>query len=407
MSDSNGRFPRLLVATEFPPNASGGGPAVVRQMIREWPAQQLFWWSCLPEHDTRFGQKVALHRVATIPEKLYPHRRMCREKSWLMEVGWSRWAARHFHKTVLSLKPEAIWVIPHVWAIPPLTRALPQSNTSFHTTIQDYIDNRAGIECFGEERCEKMAGMADWLYANATTRDATSHPMISDLRDRTGCDAAQMLHAGLEQEDFIYLATKQDTKADTIRIAYAGSISVEESFALFVSALAAIRDKLPKPVVIEIFSAHSYRTHRWFDPSWMRECGDLPEGEFSAALRECMWGFAPMSLSENEPRHRFSFPTKFISYLAAALPILTLGHTDSSLVRMARAYQVGACVTSTDREALSKKLLEVLLIEDPWKVFGSEILRCARVEFDAASKRQTLHQCFSSCARKTRNLSHL
>ena len=44
-------FPRLLVATEFPPNAAGGGAAIVRQMLREWPAEKLFWWSCFPDNN--------------------------------------------------------------------------------------------------------------------------------------------------------------------------------------------------------------------------------------------------------------------------------------------------------------------------------------------------------------------
>ncbi len=41
-------FPRLLVATEFAPNMPGGGGsgAVMRQMLKDWPAEKLFWWSC-------------------------------------------------------------------------------------------------------------------------------------------------------------------------------------------------------------------------------------------------------------------------------------------------------------------------------------------------------------------------
>ena len=36
-------FPKLLVATEFPPNAAGGGAAVLRQMLKEiQPNEQLF-----------------------------------------------------------------------------------------------------------------------------------------------------------------------------------------------------------------------------------------------------------------------------------------------------------------------------------------------------------------------------
>ena len=48
----------------------------------------------------------------------------------------------------------------------------------------------------------------------------------------------------------------------------------------------------------------------------MREHGNFPEPELLTSLRACTWGFAPMALSDDDPRYdRFSFPTKFISYL--------------------------------------------------------------------------------------------
>ena len=65
----------LLVATEFPPNASGGGPAVVRQMLKNWPVEKLCWWSCLPEAHGQFGQRVQKHACAVIPRKCYPSRK--------------------------------------------------------------------------------------------------------------------------------------------------------------------------------------------------------------------------------------------------------------------------------------------------------------------------------------------
>ncbi len=114
-----------------------------------------------------------------------------------------------------------------------------------------------------------MAKLADELYAMATTRDATSHPMIADLRARTGFNAEQMLHAGFEPEDFEYLESKRDGTASAIRIAHAGTIQVEKTFMLFTRALAEIRARLEVPVTLHLFGAHSYRTRPWFDARWM------------------------------------------------------------------------------------------------------------------------------------------
>ncbi|TAL06469.1 MAG: hypothetical protein EPO07_01820, partial [Verrucomicrobia bacterium] len=132
-------FPRLLVATEFPPNASGGGPAVARQMLKDWPVEKLFWWSCLAERDQRFGQKVCAHRVATIPPKLYPNERWAHQRAWLLENFWSRWAAGQLRAALAEFQPEVIWVIPHAWAIAPLVNVLLDSQTGFHTTVQDFV----------------------------------------------------------------------------------------------------------------------------------------------------------------------------------------------------------------------------------------------------------------------------
>src|SRR5664279_4218512 len=130
-------FPRLLVATEFPPNASGGGPAVVRQMLKDWPSEKLFWWSCFPDRDVRFGRTVNTHRVATIPSRLYPHRRGRALKSWLMQNVWTPWATRHLKGTIKDINPDVIWVIPHCWSIPPLGKVLLNAEIGFHVSIHD------------------------------------------------------------------------------------------------------------------------------------------------------------------------------------------------------------------------------------------------------------------------------
>jgi hypothetical protein len=372
-------------------------------MLKEWPVNRLFWWSCFPDNDPRFGQQVAAHRVALIPSRFYPSRRLRLQKSWVLEHFWSPWAAHHFRRTLSLFEPEAIWVIPVNWGIPPLAETLLPADIAFHISVHDYADCNDFVRLFGLARAHRLAAMCDALYAKATTRDAISHPMIADLRVRTGADANQMLHTGAEKEDFDYLLAKSVCPGDPVRIAYTGTISREGDFARFVRALDAVRPQLPRPVLLELFSSHSYRDRSWFDPSWMHERGNLAEPQFTNALRECTWGFVMMSLAEDDRSHRFSFPTKFTSCLKAGLPIFTLGHPESSLIKMAQQYRVGICVTSGEQEVLRPKVREAFSIENPWKIFGPEILRCARDEFDAARRRQTLYDCFRACAGKGRS----
>ena len=398
------QHPRLLIATEFPPNASGGGPAVVRQMLQGWPVDRLFWWSCLPEQDKHFGQETAAQVVTAIPSRLYPNQRWAREKCWLLENLWTHWAARHFRETLDAFKPDAVWVIPHAWSIPPLAAVLPNARIGFHTSIHDYADVQGNAARFGSERTQRMAGLADQLYAKATTRDAISHPMVADLQARTGCDGV-VSHAGLEADDFAWLAGKTPRATAQIRIAYAGTIIVEETFELLVSTLARIRSQLPLPVKLLFFGAHSYQSRRWFDSAWMFERGNLAEPALTLALRECDWGFLPMSLTEADPRYnRFSLPTKLISYLAAGLPLITIGHPESSAVKLASAYGMGICSTSAQPDVLGRELLAGLSLKSPWEVFGAEVVRCGKTECDAQRMRNRLHDCFRICSGQPQKL---
>jgi len=393
---------KLLVATEIPPNASGDGPAVVRQLLRGWPTADLAWWSGLPEVGQHFGQACAEHACAGIPAKLMPHHRFTGVKSALLERCWAPLASRHLAQTIRRVQPDAIWAIPHNWSILPLARVLPACGVGFHVTVQDYVDVHGQVEKFGRARCRRLATLADRLYTAATTRDATSRPMMADLAARTGAPAAQMLHAGLEVEDFAFLESRPGVAAPEIRIAYAGTILAHAEFAGFVAALQRIRSALPRPVTLELFGAHSYASAPWFDAAWMHEHGNLPEPELLGRLRECSWGFAPMELTDHDPRYnRFSFPTKFITYLAAGLPVIALGHPESSVMQMARAYAVGLATAEATPEALAASLSAALSDPDPWQTFGRGVLRCARAEFDAARMRSVLASCFARCAELT------
>ncbi len=383
-------FPRLLVATEFPPNASGGGPAVVRQMLRQYPAEKIYWWSVFPDLDSKFGQKVAAHEVARIPAKWYPQRKYPLVKSWALEKLWVPWASNHLKKTLRKVNPEAIWIIPHNWSIPPLSQTL-SSAVPFHISIQDYVNIHDHPSRFGEDRCKNMESQLDHLYSSARTRDVISAPMQIDLKQRTGFEADQILRAGLEEEDFLFLKNSQSSSQQKIKIAYAGSILVPETFEIFVRALATVRKKLSSILSLELFGAHSYQNYSWFDSSWMNEHGNLNEEDLKKSLRECTWGFCPMSLTDSNPNYnRFSLPTKFSTYLASGLPVLTIGHETSSVMNLARIYNPGFSSSTDDPAILAEELLNVLSEPSPRERFRNAILECAVNEFDAAKMRDQL-----------------
>ncbi|MDZ4788533.1 MAG: hypothetical protein SH807_06300 [Blastochloris sp.] len=387
---------KLLIATDFPPDAAGGGPAVVRQMLRGFSGE-IHWWSCrsagssVPALDFK-----VLSFDSFPPGKLTPSRKWTHLKAWLMEYVWAPLAAQSLRKTIKSVQPDCIWVIPHCWSIFPLhtVLVLKRLETSVHLTIQDYPDI-LGLEgkC-GKERVAQMAKLQEELYILADSRDATSLPMLDDLVCRLNIKGAQMLHQGLEAEDFDFLekSQKSNEKLEMIRIAYAGTILVEEEFEIFAKMLSELRDR-GLPLRLEFWGAHSYASCSWYCQDWMGEHGNLPEKQLLAELRTCDWGFIPMSLENEEPRYnRFSFPTKFITYLAAGLPIISMGHAETSVMKMSAAYDVG-CRISDPLFPISD-LGEILQDIKAKEKYRYEILRCAREQFDAEKMRKKLWDCF-------------
>jgi hypothetical protein len=104
-----------------------------------------------------------------------------------------------------------------------------------------------------------------------------------------------------------------------------------------------------------------------------------------------------MKLTDDDPRYnRFSLPTKFVSYLTAGLPIMSIGHPESTVMKMASQYAVGLSTTEADPEALGRQLLESLSEPEPKKKYRAEILRCALAEFDVRRMRAQLYDKFQT-----------
>lgn len=392
---------KLLVATDFPPDAPGGGPAVVRQMLSGFSGQ-VFWWSGRPSlgHTAKALPRFVTKVAHASPGRLFPQKRWTYLKALAMRTLWAPVAARSLKSFIQRVSPDCVWAIPHDWSIFPLSKILLQKNRGFarlHTTIQDFPDAHFHAVQWGPQTVSKMVREQEALFAKSDTADATSIPMLDYLRDHTGRAGTQMLHAGLEAKDFHFLETQATRSSSTgpITIAYAGTILVEPEFSFFVQLLDKIR-ALGVDLRLAFWSAHSYAARPWFRREWMKEHGHLSEGDLMVCLRQCSWGFIPMSLSDQDPRYnRFSLPTKFITYLAAGLPILSLGHPESSLTKMTTAYRVGLQFLKAD---LSEAPIWApkLATAESRSQYVPEMIRCARAHFDAAKMRDVLWGCFNA-----------
>ena len=201
-----------------------------------------------------------------------------------------------------------------------------------------------------------------------------------------------MIHQGLEPEDFAFLrGDPAPHPRGKVRIAYAGTVLVEHETELFVEMLRRIRAN-GRDLSLEFWSAHTYKGRPWFHPDWMIEHGHKPHDALVADLRKCRWGFIPMALDDGDPRYnRFSFPTKFITYLAAGLPVISMGHPSSSIMKMAQDYEVGVSLSTGDLKDMEMRL-DAAFDGDQLR-HQSALCQCAHDHFDAARMRGILWAC--------------
>ena len=379
-----------MVVTEFPPNARGGGGALVSQMLAGYPTKCICWWNCRPANGHRESHNFR-HYQFPLPNRLYPNVRLSGIKAWLLEKFWVPLATVHLRKTVAQIAPDQIWLMLHAWSIPPIYEAGLVESHSCHASIWDYQDGSHFFGHFGRERSRRFADMAESLYQRAATCDAVSLPMLEDLAQRTGRRDAIIVHSGLEPAQLETIAADISPPTSEIRIAYAGTIIVSETFELFVRALESIRHKLSRPLRLEFFGGSNHHRTRWFNSEWMKEHSRMDEADLLKTLRQCTWGLTLMDVTDKNPRYnRFSFPNKFGTYLSAGLPLIVIAHSESSAAKIAKVYHLGVYTDCQDVVPLAKQLLTALVEENPRQRFRSEILRCAQNEFDAMKMRRQL-----------------
>lgn len=386
----------LLVATDFDPNAAGGGPSVVRQMLKGFRAagHRIHWWSC--RRSSPSGQQFAVDGVsqAALPAKLMPARRIPQLKARILSRIWAPYAASSLRWTIKSVQPDCVWAIPHNWSILPLYRILALRRSRrfrLHTTIQDYPDIHGNELVWGEEIATSMTSYQLRLYSDADTRDATSLEMLDDLKQRTGMQGSQMLHEGLEREDFDrILKPLCERSSAPLRLAFAGTILAEEAFSNLVAALRLVAGK-QKNITLDFWGAHSYRHKHWFDPTWMSEHSNCNRDQLVESLSTCDWGCLAMPLDPLSSRYaRFSFPTKFITYLAAGIPTVLLARTDSSVGKMLHRFGVGLLLSESSPEEMADTLRTTLWKFEYRQRLRSRMVRCAEEHFHADKKRAIL-----------------
>ena len=395
-------FPKILVATSFPPSVPGGSPWVFDQLRRGIAPEKLSWWACGGTPPAACNVPLSQFKSGNQPPRLQPHIRFTQTKCFLLEQIWVPAAARGLRAFIRQQKPDLLWLLPYAWAAPVLHRAVQGLGIPWHITVHDLADTAWSVRSLGLKRAHRFQHMIDELYAGAVSRDVYMQELVVEMERTTGRKADAVIRCGVEPEELEYVRTKPfPAPADKIRIGYPGTVVCEDTFARFIAALQLLKGQLPLPVEVNLFGPHSYRNRPWFDESLILEHGYLPEQELDRLYNRCSWGLAIMNLDDSNPRYsRFTFPCKFTRGLAAGIPLICIGHPESTLARLAKTYELGPVLTTSDPGEMAKGLAPALSAPGDPSRLRSEMLRCAETEFNAERNRQVMHAIFRASAAK-------
>ena len=289
-----------------------------------------------------------------------------------------------------------MWCIPHEWSIPVAGAVLPRSPIPYAVYVQDYPTTNQMIEIVGAGTAIRWMQILENLVKRARFVDTTSYPMGRDIARRTKCTSTQMLHEGLEDPDFERLC-RPATQGSGSRftLAFAGTVVAEDALTELVRSLEKIRHSLPQTLHINFYSSHSYAQRPWFNPEWMTECGYMDRNDLIAALQHCQAGLVVMDSDESNPSYnKLSFPTKFITYLAAGIEPVVVGHESSAVAALVKDNGVG--LHFADAASLGEAMPSLMRREPGGN--RRKIAEFARVHFDAAQKRRQFREQISAAA---------
>ncbi len=398
---TNPGFPKILVATSFPPDVPGGSPlaslsALAWHTARPGRLVVEFGNGSAPFQGTgghfqkwgaafEAGPPSAFHadKKFSAGNILGSGRRPEFEGFYCgTKTGCSLGASLFLGDTVLH-------------------RVVLGLGIPWHMTVHDLADSSGLVRSLGARRTQRFQKMIDDLYVGAVSRDVYMKETGDEMERVTGCKADIVIRCGAEPEEMASVVARPvRALSDKIRIGYPGTIVSDDAFARFIAALKLIAPRFPRPVEINLFGVHSYRSRPWFDDSFIVEHGYLPEDELERRYNNCDWGLALMDLDDSNPRYsRFTFPCKFTRALVAGLPIIVVGHPECTLTQLSRRYRLGPVITTPEPQAMADILLPVLSQPADSPALRAEIVRCLESEFNAELNRQRLHELFRAAAK--------
>lgn len=374
----NGRLPKLLVVTLFAPGGHHGGAICVRRLLRDYPADRLFWVDHV-SHETPLrdgdwpGPEIPRLSLAMLRR---PNRAGLR---WMMELGnWTfhaehvaaqmaEWAGARGVEAVLGIGPGV-----SVWTSCLAARRL---RVPLHLWVHDDPDAyAAGHHCAAPLRWH-LRRRFRLAYREAGARYVISEPMREYYREQTGCDATVLPPSIGEMSRTLpnsCLRQASNEGSGAVRIGFAGSVTGTRAWEAFLRAMERLfagGSGGRRPEITVHADPDAVRVPASVrERGWIRQCGWGSTDAVDASLAAMDYLYLPLDF---DPSRRLltatSLSTKFVSYLRVGVPILCHVPSHSAVARFVKRHPVGPLLDTMDIGLLAERLGAVFESRRDWQ----------------------------------------
>ena len=314
----------LLLLTDFPPDAAGGGAVILRSLLGEAERSKILWASPTPPSGPLPGGAITLAKgsAGRGPRSLFAD-----------SVFHAKALAGEVRDLIHRHSAQAAWIIMHGAAVHVAARLIRDRSVPVHVTVHD--DPTYAFALRSRRYLALMPLIArDFgrVLRGATSVDVIGAGMAERYRRLYGVDAV-IVHRGLDH--VVEPSPQYDRARLGLRIGVLGSTYEYGQLSILGRGVAQAAKQLSVPgCVVVMGRGHGERLRTEMAGQIDVEItGHINESEGIARLRDCF------ALYLNYPFGRFdavlrqtSFPTKLSTYVMAARPLLLHVPPDSSVM---------------------------------------------------------------------------
>lgn len=373
---------RLILLTDFPPDAQGGGAVILRSLLTPEDRERILWVTLASVNGA--GGESVLSLAPSRPRSLL--------QDATTRIGALR---RGVQIAVEASGATAVWVVAHGAAVR-IAPALIAAGLPVHVSVHDdpawayaILTRRyfALAPLFARDLAQSLRG--------AQSVDVVSEPMVRRYRAKHGIEAA-IVHRGLSAH--VQPAPAYDRRIGLSVAVLGSTYGLREIGALLQGlALVGSQEQIPTSLTV-IGTADGARLKRLCPPSVALEVtGHVAESDGLERLREaCLLYLCYPFSRRGRVLRTTSFPTKLSTYLMAARPLLLHMPIDSSVAFLADTSRYATLWPSLAPAEGSKILGSVWRDHLTHETFHDAAERLRSVHFDLARNRAVLFGLLNS-----------